>query len=265
MKRDEHLLFVHANGFTPGAYRQMLKPLTDGFFVSAVELRPLRDNRAPTPDWQLLARDVGEEVDRFGQPVTGVGHSLGAVALLLSAAARPERYRRLVLIEPVALPPWMTTLLRFAPVAIRRRGPLAAAARNRRDRWSDATDAFAFERHRRWLARVSDSVLSDILQHGLKDDGGGVTLRFRKEWEATLYEAPTNIWPLLRQALPPITILRGADSKILHHSALRRWRKIRPADTIIEVADAGHLLPLERPAETARMILGCRNATSRTQ
>ena len=265
MNRDDHLLFVHANGFTPGAYRQMLEPLADRFFVSAVELRPLRDNMAPTPDWRLLAWDVGEGVDRFGRPVTGVGHSLGAVTLLLSAASRPERYRRLVLIEPVALPPWMTTLLRYAPVAVRRRGPLAAAARNRSDRWSDVMDAFAFERRRRWLARVSDSVLSDILHNGLKDDGRGVTLRFGKEWEATLYETPANIWPLLRQALPPITIMRGADSKILDHAALRRWKKIRPADTIIEVADAGHLLPLERPAETARMILGCRNATELTQ
>lgn len=117
-------------------------------------------------------------------------------------------------------------------------------------------EAFASERRRRWLARVPDSVLQDILQHGLQVAGDGVALRFGKEWEATLYERPTDIWPLLRQPLPPVTVLRGVDSTMLDRAAVRRWKTIRPADTIIEVAEAGHLLPLERPAETARTILG---------
>lgn len=145
-------------------------------------------------------------------------------------------------------------LLRHAPASIRQKGPLAAAARRRNDCWGSLDEAFAQERSRRWLDGVPDAVLSKVIEHGLCQDGGSWRLRFRKEWEARLYETPTSVWPLLKQPLPPITVLRGASSRVFEAAAARRWQAMRPQDQVLTVRDAGHLLPLEQPRHVAALI-----------
>jgi pimeloyl-ACP methyl ester carboxylesterase len=256
----EPLLFVHANGYTAGAYRQLLEPLQERYQVHARELRPLKRGSRPTRDWYELVHELNQYADQtFPKPVIGVGHSLGAVSLLLSAAQDPERYSQLVLIEPVAIPTWASLLLRFAPAAVRARGPLARGARQRHDTWSSAEEAFACERRRRSLARISDSVLQDILDDGLvTKPEGQVTLRYTKEWEALLYESPASVWPVLRDPLlklPPVTVVRGGESRVLSSKDVRQWQAARPEHEVVELAEAGHLAPLERPIQVAVVTL----------
>ncbi|HET7793273.1 MAG TPA: alpha/beta hydrolase [Rhizobacter sp.] len=249
------LFFAHANGFTPGAYECLLRPLRSRFEVEAPALKPLRTGRAPTGAWQEIASDLGELVDARPGPTIGVGHSLGAVALLMAASERPERFERLVLIDPPALPAWAALLLRHAPASVRRKGPMASAALRRVTHWPTLDAAFTQERARRWYARLSDEVLADVLHHGLQAADGGWQLRFRTEWEASLYETPESLWPLLRRPLPPITLLRGQSSAVFKASDASRWQALRPHDRVIEVADSGHLLPLEQPQQVLRALL----------
>lgn len=254
MSHPDPLVFLHANGMTPGAYRQLLDPLKRHHQVLAPELAPLRLRQAPASNWQPLADDITKLLELVRAPVVGVGHSIGANTLLMCAATRPHMFQRLVLIEPIVLPGLQARLLGVAPGWVRRHGPLARAARARRDRWGSAREAFEHLRRRRWLNRLSDSVLDDMVTSGVEPCGEGVCLRFATRWEATLYESPADVWPLLRCKLPPITVLRGRESTLLSGRCLSEWRQIRPADEMIEVTDAGHLLPLEHPALVAGLI-----------
>lgn len=248
------LLFAHANGYTPGAYRQLLSPLQAEFALEAPALRPLRTGQAPTGSWDEIAHDLGLLLDA-GPAAVGVGHSLGAMALLMAAAARPARLTGLVLIDPPALPAWATALLRAAPQAVRGKGRLAAAARRRTEQWATREAAYAHERQRRCLSRVSDEVLADVLGDGLENSGDTWRLRFRTAWEARLYETPSSPWPLLRQReLPPMLVLRGAQSGVFTAAHAARWQASRPHDRVVEVPGAGHLLPLEQPARAAELI-----------
>lgn len=248
MDRQPRLFFAHANGFTPGAYAPVLRPLGEHYRVQAPALRPLREGAAPSGRWDEIADDLAAPLDADPAPTVGMGHSLGAVALLMLATARPSRFTRLVLIEPPALGALSAAVLRHAPAAIRQKSPMAVATRRRTDCWPSFDDAFAHERRRRWYARVDDATLDNLLRHGLRHDDGAWHLRFEKEWEARLYERPTSIWPLLaRPGLPPITVVRGADSAVFSARDLARWRHLRPQDRAIEVPATGHLLPLERP------------------
>lgn len=248
------LFFAHANGFTPGAYEPLLHLLRAGCQIEAPALKPLRTGQAPTGGWQEIAFDLAEQLDAQPAPTVGVGHSLGAVALLMAAAAQPGRFRHLVLIEPPALPQWAAWLLHHAPSRIRQKGPLAAAARRRADHWASPSEAFAQERSRRWFAGVPDAVLSKVIEHGLCHEGGAWRLRFHKEWEARLYETPTSVWPLLKRPLPPVTVLRGAGSRVFEAADARRWQAMRPRDQVLTIDDAGHLLPLEQPHRVAALI-----------
>lgn len=248
------IFFAHANGFTPGAYEPLLRTLRPHFAVEAPPLLPLRTGHAPSGRWAEIADDLGQLLDERPLPTVGVGHSLGAVTLLMAAATRPARFDRLVLIEPPAIPAWGAALLRHAPATIRQKGAMAAAARRRTDRWASFEDAIAQERSRRWFARMNDEALAQMLRDGLMQEDGAWRLRFRKEWEARLYETPTSVWSWLRRPLPPITVLRGAESRVFDAADLSRWRRLRPQDRAVEVAEAGHLLPLERPEQVADLI-----------
>lgn len=248
MSTQTRLFFAHANGFTPGAYAPVLRPLAERYRVEAPELLPLRLGAAPSGSWEEVANDLATLIDADPTPTVGMGHSLGAVALLMLAAARPSRFTRLVLIEPPAIPAWSAALLRHAPVGVRRKSPMAVATRRRIDAWTSFDLAWAHERARRWYARIDDEVLDNLLRHGLEHAGGAWRPRFAKEWEARLYETPTSIWPLLaRNDLPPITVVRGAESTVFSPRDLARWRRWRPLDRTIEVPATGHLVPLERP------------------
>ncbi len=257
------LFFAHANGFSPGAYTQMLRPLAADFEVRAPELKPLRTGIAPSGDWREIAADLGTLLDASPAPMWGVGHSLGAVSLLMLATQRPERFKGLVLIEPPTLPAWGAWLLHHGPRALGRHGPMARWASRRVDRWNTRDEAWAHERAMRWLARVPDDVLDDVLRHGLHERDGLWRLRFQTAWESTLYEKPPSVWALLRKALPPIGVLRGALSPVFSAAAFKRWQHMRPRDRTVEVPEAGHLLPLEKPARTAALIGEAIGAASR--
>jgi pimeloyl-ACP methyl ester carboxylesterase len=247
--------FAHANGFTPGAYRSFLEALGVSDHAVSLELAPLRSGSVPDRSWHVLAEEVASQVDAVGGPVVGLGHSLGATLLLLTAAAEPSRFRQLTLVEPVALPAWLTLFLHVAPSAVRRRGPLARAARERVDRWPDEHAAFAAYRRRRRFAKIPDEVLRDVLEDGLAPTPQGVMLRYSTQWEATLYESPPNIWRLLRLRLPPIVLVRGEASDLFDSRTVKRWLRMRPLDGVVTVAGSGHLLPLEQPQGTAFAIL----------
>lgn len=255
MSHPPRLFFAHANGFAPGAYEPLLTPLRHRYKVEAPALLPLRHGRSPSGPWGEIADDLALLVDADTDPAVGVGHSLGAVALLMLAAARPARFSRLVLIEPPAIPAWLAAVLAHAPAMVRRKSPMAEATRRRADTWASFEQAFAQARARAWYGRLDDAALRALLHSSLHHDGQHWRARFRAEWEATLYERPTSVWPLLdRRDLPPITVLRGAQSAVFTASAFARWRRLRPHDTAIEIRSTGHLLPLEAPARIASLL-----------
>ena len=72
------ILFSHANGYPPRVYRDLLTRLTREYRVLGVEHRPLwQDDPAQLDSWQRFAEDVAELLDELGEPVHGLGHSMG--------------------------------------------------------------------------------------------------------------------------------------------------------------------------------------------
>ena len=253
------LHFAHANAYTPGCYRQFLSHLTAHFQVRAMKQRPLWPEQAPEQlsRWDLFADDLIAFFEQEGwQDVIGVGHSLGAVATMMAAIRRPQLFRALVLIEPVFLAPAVLDLAREHPEQAFKI-PLVQIARKRRDRWPGREAAFAHFRQKTVYAQVSDAVLWDYVNHALCErEDGSVTLCFSSAWEAQIYGTPpTDVWQLLPQVEQPTLALRGTETDTLLDPAWQLWHEVQPEATFVEVADAGHLLPLEHPEVTAEKVL----------
>jgi pimeloyl-ACP methyl ester carboxylesterase len=252
------LHFSHANGFHPLAYRALLEPLLDEHEVIASLHRPLWQP-APEPlslnSWQPFADDLLRLLERFDHPVVSVGHSMGSAAILLAAAQRPELFKALVIIEPVLVPRRYLYLLRWFGRFAKRKIPLVRRTLDRVDCWSDKQAAFEHFRPKAVFKHIGDAVLWDYVEHGIREDGRGqFELSYSKAWEAHCYTLVHDLWPILPRIDVPVLAIRGGNSNTLSLPSWNRWRQISPQHDYLEIEQAGHLVPFERPDRIATEI-----------
>lgn len=253
------LHFAHANGYPPACYRQFVAPLLNHYQVLGLKHRALwpEASLSLAQGWQQSADDLIRFLDQQGLcGIVGLGHSLGAVATMYAALKRPDLFSALILIEPVFLPPYFVFLAHLMPYSWRQRlNPMVRTAQRRRDTWPNKQAMFDHFRPKPVFAGVSDGVLWDFVNHGSIMEEGQVRLAYSKEWEAYFYATPPKVWQPLSQVMHPMMGIRGATSTTVSTAAWRRWQRMKPQATLIEVPEAGHLVPFEQPARLAAHIL----------
>lgn len=252
----EHLVFFHANGFPPAMYQKMLEPLTADYKVSTVYQRPLWP--LPVPDdfdnWRIMIADACKYIDSQPEPVTLIGHSMGGLISLLCAVREPHKVKKLILLDPVILEPHLILLMRNLPRFLRHRLPLVKKTLHRPDCFKSREKGFAFHRKVRGFKGISDDVLREYMDEGLYETEDGFKLSYSREWEAKIYQTVPWIWSSIKQLKTDTVIIRGSTSDTLTPASVARLKRQRVAITFDEI-DAGHLFPLEKPEETAALIL----------
>jgi pimeloyl-ACP methyl ester carboxylesterase len=257
------LHFANANGYPPAAYTPLFESLTPHYHVRAMRARPLQPGAEPARlrSWAQLTDELIEFLDAAGaRGWIGVGHSLGAVITTAAALRRPELFRAVVAIEPVFLTPRKQLAFDFFRLlglagAVH---PLVAGARRRRLYFASADEMYARYRQAPVFSRIDDRGLRAYVAAAAlpRPDGQGVELAFSPDWEAQVYATgPFNLWPRLGRLSLPLLAIRGAESDIFGPAAVSALRRALPAATFREVPGAGHLAPLEKPAEVGRLIL----------
>ncbi len=262
--QGQTLHFAHANGYPPLSYGSFLQQLTPRYRVVAAPMRPLW-TQAPPPEtlrsWHVMADDlIGMlELNADGlqrPPVIGAGHSMGAVVTLLAALKRPELFSRLVLIEPAFISRRRRVLLRLFSQLAPEKVPLIRSTLRRRDCWASRQEMFDWFRDKKVFAGIADPQLREYVEHGsLVDDTGLCRLSYSKEWEARCYSTIADYASLVRKTTVPVLAVRAARSDTLSEQVWQRWQQLAPDHDFVEVADAGHLLPLEQPGPVARIVL----------
>ncbi len=252
--------FASANAYPPAVYHRMLTLVAKAHRVLAVHHRPLWPGSRPEEidDWQVIADDLIRFFDQQGLAnAIGVGHSLGAVATMMAALKRPELFRALVLIEPVFLPRAILAMLVSGQALDEPyETPLVKIARERRKWWPTREEAFTHYRSKQVFRRLSDEALWDYVRHGfVSEEGGGITLFYRSEWEARIYALPpTDVWDWVPQVTHPVLAVRGRETNTLSEQAWSLWKQLQPRAEFKEFQASGHLLPLERPDDVASKI-----------
>jgi pimeloyl-ACP methyl ester carboxylesterase len=251
---------AHANGFAPGAYRLLAEALQPGNHVIALPARPLWPDSQPNtiPTWHPLADDLIEGLDELGlSGIAGVGHSLGGVLTLWAAIQRPDLFQAAVLIDPVILPPlWLWVLQVLRALGLWQRQPLVQGALQRRRSWPSRQACFEQYRRKSLFAKWTDRALWDYVESGTRPrDGNHVELVYPPEWEAHIFAtAPADIWRDVPKLHVPTLVIRGEHSKTFRPAALARMARLVPQARIVTIPNAGHLLPMEHPAETGAAI-----------
>lgn len=251
---SEQLIFLHANGFPPATYLSFLDELKSLARISTLEHRPLWQEKAPKfLSWEVYAQDAIETLRReASQPVWLVGHSMGGAISLLIAHKAPELVRGVVALDPVTI---NSPFLAWSRLAFRlwpNKPKIIQGALRRPHHFESHQAAFEFYRGKRAFSGVADKELMDYVMAAHAPSDQGVTLRFSGEWEACVYRSPPSLWSKLGRLTVPVHILGGQSSYVLTSSVVERLSSYSNLE--VEMMDAGHLLPMEKPDATAASV-----------
>jgi pimeloyl-ACP methyl ester carboxylesterase len=256
------LHFAHGNGFPPGTYKKLIGVLQEQYRVCSMAARPLWSDEPPESlhSWSQLAGDLSRELDRQGmRGAVGVGHSLGAAMSMLAAVEDSQLFSALVLIDPLILTGSVSLFWGLVKrLGLGGRLGLVQGARSRRQVWPSREVARRIYRSKPTFASWDPEVLDDYLAAGLTEDGNGMLrLRYPRAWEARIFEiSPHNLWPRLRRLAVPVIFIRGETSDTFLANAAARLRRELPAARVLEVPETSHFVPMERPLQLGRTILG---------
>jgi pimeloyl-ACP methyl ester carboxylesterase len=249
------LVMLHATGFLPWLWHPLARRLAVKYRVIALAMY---DHRPSDPyrgglAWMQLAEDLKRlcaELDIENSIL--VGHSMGAAVATLSHAVLGLPAAKLVLIEPIFLP----SSLYGINITVDQH-PLAAKAVKRRNQWHDREEARRDFKSKPFFQSWDEEVLDLYVAHGLSGDGGsGMQLTCPPLQEAALFIGGSHFdpWPVLPSVACPTLVVEGETSENRPWIDLRRVSELIPQGHYAMVAGVGHLVPMEKPLETARLI-----------
>lgn len=255
------VLLVHATGFHARCWDAVVELLPQ-YRVIAVDMRGHghTDNGEPVP-WDRFGEDLADFVRRLGLvDLIGVGHSMGGFCVTWAAAMVPSAFARLLLVDPVILPPEA-----YAARSEIMEGEHPTA--KRRDRWRDAAEMLERFSDRMPFAGWEPRVLRDYCAHGLVPaaDGDGFVLACPPRMEASIYmgSAGRDIYELVAQVATPVTVLRAknrsADRDTMDFSSSPTWPALAsrfPDARDVHLAEHSHFIPMEASALTAEYVRG---------
>jgi pimeloyl-ACP methyl ester carboxylesterase len=232
--------FSHATSFCGAVWNPVLERLPG---IETMTWDQPGHGRGPAVDLPIDWAIFGEHVLDVTEPGgIGVGHSMGAAALAMAQASDPDRFRALVLIEPVMFPgPFRRRDNSMADQALRRRRVFdtrAEAADNFRDRGAFiGWDAAAFAGY------IEGGILGD----------GPVRLACDPEVEADIYRGSGahDTWERIGSIEVPVLLMSGERSETITPDRAREQAARFVRAGVEVVAGAGHFLPMEMPGLVA--------------
>ena len=104
--QEPPIVIAHATGFHGRCYSAIAEAFPDRRVISLDLHGHGQSEGEPIDDWRTISDEVCAFLDQIRiRRAIGVGHSMGAHTLLQCASERPEAFSRLVLFDPVILPP----------------------------------------------------------------------------------------------------------------------------------------------------------------
>ena len=257
------LYFLHANGYPPECYLPLITRLSERHIVLSMRQRPLWPDSRPEDiaDWQPLTDDFLHFLDEHqtGGSIC-VGHSVGGIVALRAALRQPERFRVLILIDPVLFPPYIIhtwQVIRFLGLGYPLH-PLVLAARDRRQHFDDLDWLFNGYRRKPVFRYMDDPALRAYVEGIACPGEHGYKLCYSVAWEMRIYYTSIwrdmDIWRGLPGLKIPLLFIRGADTDTFWASTARRVLRKIPTARVITIPKATHLVPLECPDEVYQVI-----------
>jgi len=256
------LHFATANGFTARSYSPFLSLLNQRYAVSSMDNRGawVPGNHPPFAyGMRGFAIDWLAGMERkIHQPVVGIGHSHGAQVTLHAALIAPQKFNKLILIEPATIPfKALDYVYRFVPKWLMHALLPFIRRTASRQRFWPSRQAFIdrYRTHSTFRLFTHESFMAYV-QHGLREtEAGDFELVFDPAWESYIFRKIRFLWHYLKQTTHPTLLIRGAQSTLVSSENFSKYNRGLPNNIdILELDEAHHMLPQEQPLRLQKLI-----------
>lgn len=246
------VIFFHATGFHARCWDELARALPD-FHCYAVDSRGHgRSTQALGANlWQQCgvdAANIARTLNLSG--AIGVGHSMGGNMLVRAAAAVPDAFVALLLLDPVIfLREW------YQRDTYTIEGNFVLSRRRDWDSWEAMFERF---KARPPFAGWQAAILRDYCQYGLLPTETGFTLACRPETEAHIYESAllkqnADVYEAIAGIRVPVRVLRCATPSQAANDMLNSPTAPDLASHFrdgldVPLADNSHFIPMESPS-----------------
>jgi pimeloyl-ACP methyl ester carboxylesterase len=244
-------LAVHGAGLNALCFAPLARSLIDALHVVGIDLSGHgRSDRPERVDWSVFVEDIVSATMAIGVPAVGIGHSLGASALLGAEAARPGLFGALFCYEPIVIDDAMPD----RPPS----GANAEAARRRKPGFDSRDEARSRFSTRPPFALFDPEALAGYLEEGLVDtDDGSVLLACSPETEAAIYESARDfdIFDVLDRIHCPVAVAFGSESNVMSRAGADVVSGRLARSHVVEVQGTGHFGPFTDPTRVAAAVI----------
>lgn len=209
------LVFLHATGFHArcwDAVIEKLPPELAGRPCYAIDLR-FHGTSGKTGDveWPIMAHDIINALDKLDlQNVFLIGHSIGGYLATITAAKRPERVSRLLLLDPVIMAPERYAMSKQMRQFMK---PEDNPISRRRNAWDGPGEMYDRFKARSPFDLWQDRVLKDFCEHALAPGEAPRRLACDPMHEVQIYlhQNGDAIQAAIPEVKQPVTILRAVE------------------------------------------------------
>jgi pimeloyl-ACP methyl ester carboxylesterase len=244
-------LLVHGAGLNASCFAPLASALAETLHCVGIDLSGHGHSEEPSHvDWSVFVDDVLAASRSLGSGLIGVGHSLGATALLGAAASDPASLAALICYEPIVIDQAMPDR---PPSAAN-----AAGARRRRAEFPSRQQALEHFSTRPPFTSFDRAALAGYLEEGLLDDGdGSLRLACRPETEAAIYEtaAAFDVLGLLDRVDCPVTVAFGDSSDVMSGAGAEVVAERLGHAQIASLKGLDHFGPFDSPLLVAEMVV----------
>jgi lipase len=264
--RGPTLFLVHATGFHARVWDQIIARLPPCHSIALDQRGHGRSEKRRITHWRTMGQDQAAIVEALDlTDIVGVGHSMGAHSMIDAAVACPDRFRRLVLVDPTVMDP-ATYGEAAAPEFQVPEGEMHPAAK-RRNRFASVDEMMDRLRDKSSFHLFDPRMFHDYCEHGLvpAEDGDGFVLACPPEIEASVYMTNRSngaVYDSVRSLDIPVLVLRAMAPSpdmtgAMAFSTSPTWPGLAGEfkhGREIYYPDKTHFLPMEIPDEVARLI-----------
>ena len=249
------VLLLHATGFHARCWDKTVDELPDNCQVIALDLRGHGRSTKQGPfSWYDFGKDVVAFTEALNlQNIVVAGHSMGGHCALYAAALLPNRFRALILVDPVVLSSeqYDAHIDGMAQMNVGDH-PIA----HRRRYWDSPQEMFERFKDRHPFQLWREDILRDYCDYGLLPATDGFELACQPKIEASIYMGTShrNIEHLFPNITQPTIVMR-AKARIgprqeMDFANSPTWPELAnalPNAVDIYLPELSHFIPMQRP------------------
>jgi 4,5:9,10-diseco-3-hydroxy-5,9,17-trioxoandrosta-1(10),2-diene-4-oate hydrolase len=244
------LLLLHGLGQSSTAWLRSIDRLAQRVRTIALDFPGFGGSDAPvdaTYDPSFFARTLDAFAsERFPHPVDAIGHSAGGLTLLLDALAHPDRYGKLVLVDPAGFTPAPDNVLGSAATSLFRL--LVAMPRNRALTRALYSTAFFDAR------ALDEETVDELVRRG---ENAGAKNASKRAFTG-FFDFCRRLEPFhraLADLRPPALVIWGSDDRLFRSSDATVAERVLRHVRIERFDRCGHCPHIENPERFADVVL----------